>query len=228
MSSLQISEETFEALLKAAVIDSCYSELEKYPQKETIDKVDDSKVDSVIRKLIKRLKRKSVLVKMLYSISKAAAIFLIILGVGFIGLLQADEVRASCINFIETTYEKYIKYDIFNENVKTENIFEVGYIPSGYQLIDTFQDEIKYRKVYENGEKMVITIEYFIAKNSSFHIDNEGCSINEFTINDLTCQSFIYSNGKLNKLSMHTESGLFLIKGHISEKELKEIAINLK
>lgn len=226
MIKTQLSEEAFESLLRVAVIERCYGELDQYPSREELNLIDDSLVDPKIRKWIRTIERKSALKKIYRNVSKVAAVLLILCGLGFIGMLHVEEVRASCVNFFKTVYENFIRYDI--THTLSDNDFVVEYIPTGYELVDNFQDEIRNFKIFENENEIRLTIDFIAMQKIATYIDSENCIINDFWIEGNKCQSFIYDNEKENKLIMITESGTFIIKGKLPKEELEKIAKNLK
>lgn len=226
MDNTQLSEEAFDSLLRVAVIERCYEELDQYPSREELNLIDDSSVDRRLRKWIRKIERKAALKNMYRSVSKVAAILLILCGLGFIGLLQVEEVRASCVDFFKTVYEKFIRYDI--SSTSPENNFIVEYVPAGYQLVDNLWDENLNRKIYADEDGTRLTISFVLMQKVSGHVDNEDCTIDSFLINGNECQSHIYDNEKDNKLIMSTELGAFTIKGKLPKEELEKIAKNLK
>lgn len=201
MSDTYLSEEGFEALLKAAVIERCYEESGQYPPAEEIRKIFDSRTDLLIRKLIRKHRHKAILKKAVRGMSRAAAVILMVLGIAVGGLLQIDEVRASFVEFIKTIYEQYIRYDISNSGESYDTEFAVGYMSEGYELTEVLQVELISYKIYTNANGQQVTVKYITGNQLTEFIDNEDCIIYNFTVNDNECQCFIYDKEKDNKLS---------------------------
>lgn len=231
MGDTEMGDDVFEALLKAAVIERGYAELEQYPPKEEIDRSYRDTGDSAIRKLIKRFGKRKTIYRVLLRASKAAAVFLIITGIGFVILLQVDEVRVACVDFVKKTFSQYIRYDIAYDSDMEGKGFKAGYIPDGYVLTDTYRDTFTYWVTYENEEGNPLDMRCLLAGKISMQIDNEGFIIRDFMIGNNRCQSFIAAKdtgkSKFNKLTMHTEQGLIIVTGFLTEEEMIKIAENL-
>lgn len=224
-----INEGVFEALLQAVVIEKCYEELNQFPSEEQINKIDDSEADSIINDLIKKYKRKTMLKKISHGMTRAAAIFVFISGIAFVGFLQIEEVRASCIDFIKTIYEEYIRYDVNANSGSVANAKEIEYIPEGYELVYTFENEQVNSKIFENDSGKQIIIDQLFSNRITEQIDNEDCVVRNFEINGMEAQSFIYTKDKKdNKLFLHVDSNIIIISGPLSEEELIKIAKNIK
>lgn len=95
----EINNEIFEALLKAAAIQHGLNELEKYPAQEEINNPQISEAcEYRIKRMLKFCQyRQRLIIGFKYMMNIASA-FIFIFGIGFIVLLQFEEVRVVCYN----------------------------------------------------------------------------------------------------------------------------------
>lgn len=228
MARLDREDALFETMLRTAVIERSYQELEAYPADDIINEVDDSQYDNRIRKYIKRLEQKF-FVQKLYLYGKiATAAILIVIGITFTGFMNVKEAGASCARFIKTIYEKFIEYKFWDSPKESAMEYSLGYVPDGYDTVGVEQSSILKTITYENDNKEELTVEFFKEGNSVSQIDHEDCTVVDWKTNGWECQIYLYDNDKVNKLVMSSDIGLIVIRGNLSEEEFKKIGKNIK
>lgn len=224
----QLNEVIFEALLKTALIEFSYHELESYPTDEELEKMENSLIHLKMRRYIRFLEGQFLVKKLCFAGLRGAMAFLIVTGITFCGLLGADEVRASCLDFIKTIHERYIQYDINHNGEEKQFEYEISYLPEGYFLVNEIISKSNTQLICSNGKSEQIIINISHSKKMQIHIDNENCMVNDFMIGEWECQSFIYSNYKTNKLAMHSNNINIIIEGNLPEIELIKTAKNFE
>ncbi|WP_077612804.1 DUF4367 domain-containing protein [Clostridium sp. Marseille-P2415] len=228
MARLDREDALFETLLRTAVIERSYKELEAYPADDIINKVDDSQYDNRIRKYIKRLEQKF-FVQKLYLYGKiATAAIIMVIGVTFAGFMNAKEAGASCARFIKTIYEKFIEYKFLDSPKESAMEYSLGYVPDGYDAVGVEQSSLLKTITYENDNQEELTVEFFKEGNSVSQIDHEDCTVVDWKINGWECEIYLYDNDKVNKLIMSSDIGLIVIRGNLDEEEFKKIGKNIK
>lgn len=103
---------------------------------------------------IKKLFAKERIINTVHTVRRWVAAILLMLLVGACTVVAVDtEARASFFDWMRKVYEKSIIYEFFNEpQVKGLPVYELGWVPEGYEAVDVYQDEDSYSAIYVKGD----------------------------------------------------------------------------
>lgn len=168
-----LEDEIWESLLKAAVIENIQNELKDYPSEQEINRIVLPKhYEKRMRKILKHCRyRKNVKLSLRYG-KKIASVILVVMGISFTLLLSFDEVRAACQKVIIEIYDRYIRYSYTTDLSLDTTPINLGYVPTGYSMVDASFSGIDNYIVYQNIYGDSIKLNYD-TKKFSILIDNE-------------------------------------------------------
>ena len=86
---------------------------------------------------------------------------LLVMGISFSVFLFFNEVRAACQNVIIEIYDRYIRYS-YTADLSLENPpVHLGYVPTGYFIVEASNDSINNFIVYQNayGDSIILESE---------------------------------------------------------------------
>lgn len=231
------NEILFDALCKAAFTQYVTDEAKKLPSQEETDALFPAPKKG-LRHLKRALKAKKhgKPLSIIY-LRRAAVIMLATVSFAFGILLSNNEIRASIKDTIVEWYNEYIGFNFCGEKktvVENENEekllsdYEIGYIPDGFELVDTteFDHERSYMYCNEIGEYVCISITD--STNSTINADHENAEYTEITINGNTAY-FLYDD-TLKDGSITWSESVYTITvfGNTEKQELIKTAENIE
>jgi hypothetical protein len=171
-----IKETISEALLRRAVIDDHMNELDAIPSKDelavtyTFSARHETRMNALFKKEKLRKCR-----KVFFSAAKRVALFVVVFGSIFFGILLTSlNVRAVVRETIVEWLEKFTRYS-YNSDITQESnaAWHFDYMPSGYEMSDTFVLGAATYVVYTDEGATEITLLLSSADDTSLGIDNE-------------------------------------------------------
>ena len=159
---------------------------------------------------------------------RAAIIILAILTFGMVTVMSVEALRTGLFEMIEEIYEKYsqISYHQLSDEPIEDEVFieyQLGYIPIGYELVESYIDEITQIKtaVYSNGEK-IIRFRQTDIRNSSFMINTENAEREVILIEGIEMNYL--SNQGVQTIFWGKEKYAFIISGEIDKELIIKLA----
>ena len=151
-------------LFKCALIEGLSNRIDRQVAECTEDVVTSASHNRAMNKIVKG--SSSFGIKKIIALLVAAALLLTGCAV-----VYRDEIRT----FIEEVYESFmtLKYsEQGEENKIIEEVYELTYLPEGYELNDTFTCETMIRSIFVN-ENLIISFEQFPLDRAHSYIDIE-------------------------------------------------------
>lgn len=220
--------EIWEVLLKTAVIENCYREVEKYPSVDELNSIQlPARYDRKMRNLLKRCAYYKKIKSFLQYAWKAAVFSFAVLGIAFVIFIQFDEVRAACQNVITYVYEEFFQFD-FISSEDDEGSLELGFVPEGFVLEEMEKDESGTYILYKDAYDRRIEVSCF-ANSRTFYMDNEQYIVSDIQINNVNGKLFeSKASGFENHVIWNTEKGYYYIASSLDKDTLLKIAENIK
>lgn len=220
--------EIWEVLLKTAVIENSYHEIEEYPTVDELSKIQlPVRYDRKMRNLLKRCAYHKKLKAFLRYAWKAAVFSFAVLGIAFVIFIQFDEVRAACQNVITYVYEEFFQFD-FISSEDDEGSLELGFVPEGFVLEEMEKDESGTYILYKDAFERKIKVSYFV-NSRTIYMDNEQYLVSNIQVNGVEGKLFVSKeNGFDNYIVWNTEKGYFTVSSSLDTDVLLKIAENIK
>ena len=221
-------DDLFDSLLALALYETSLSESENYPEDE-IEKITLSEeCDTKIRKMGRRVKYTRFLKSSARSVSKVVAGIAVVMGISFCTLLLNSEVRAACYSAIVTFYEKYVEILIHPSAQDEKPEITVGYIPEGYKLTDSDNNEYMSTLIFYNDAGHRLFIQHSQI-STNLQADMEHYQIRDIVIHTYPGKLFLTSDPDFtNMLVWYKDEDTYTIIADLPEDVLIKIAKNLK
>ena len=196
------------------------------PEPETV--VFSKEHEEAMRKLFRK-ERNKLFFKKVSKYSKRAAVFLLaVIVMSGIAVFSVEAWRVRVMNFFIEMSETHSDIRFGGNSAKSDSYtsdeITLGYIPKGFRLE---KRDVKGSMVSLafKGEK-----DYFVFSKSDItsriRIDTENASVKKTKINGQ--EALFSSNKNINILVWHDEESSFTLTGTVEEKEMVEIAENIK
>lgn len=225
MINKKVDEAVFDALLEQAfsdVIEEDFKKIKEESEPCSISSETDHKIRAMIAKAEKQRKPKHT-----NTILRAAAVVLIVmLNLGLIGILMVPSVNAEVRNVFAELFEKYTAYENNEQDsfIVTTGEYEIGYIPSKFELIYNDDCQILFRESNQGNGYISINI-----SNEDFartSLDSEYEQIKNVKIHGK--DSLLHFSGVDYTLFWHDGYHFITMLSNIDEVELLKIANNIK
>ena len=147
-------------------------------------------------------------------------------------------IREPVVHFIVETFEKFSSVVFANDKSENDihiddnlvlNVIKPNYIPKGYALESSFEQQTVFQSVYINSENNnTIVYSQYINDESVFQVNTEGIEYDDIFIGNY--EGISYSNKGNNTVMFSTDDNIFMITSQINMEEIIKIAesINLK
>ena len=228
-------EDVLDGLITAALRQNAIEEVDNAPSDEELKKMFplEHRHRRLLRKYTKREKRPRTQPLPVIYLKRVAIIVLSVITISFGLLMTNTEVRAAVKKAVVEFFDKYVKINLSNSDIEEDDfsnidLITIGYIPNGFELVDS--DESKNTREY-------------------MYFDDEGNYLNvsidksEFTENNADIEKTDYE-----KINIGNHKGYILYKeeeqdgviifgnkhitvtltGIVSKEELVKIAESIK
>lgn len=228
----KLNEDVFDAVLQRAFCDYTDERLSSYPDCSTLAKMYPlpKKEKRAFDRAAKELKYGKSLVRVY--LVRVAVIFLCIITLGAGVMMTSTEVRAAVKNVIVEWFDKYTHFSFVATDTGSgdfENVEDVkiGYIPDGYELINTDESSISITYVYSSNNTDLL-IDIFENEASELFPDNERSKYSIIQINGHESW-IIYDEENISGTLILIGSKVSVsISGSLPKKELIKIAECIK
>lgn len=243
--SVNVQNEVFNGYLTACFKQFVAEEALKLPSDEEISKM-YPKAKKVPRKYIRRAKAKKYN-KPLYLVylRRAATVCLVLLSLAFGVIITAEGVREEIADTVMTWFEKHANFDYSksNESAETDKNsnetdkndvvsdmqnLKIGYIPQGFELSSSTEENILREYLYfaENGDYLLIGI--YDSESSETGLDNENTEYEAVTIDGREIHVFYDEVERIGNVITGNSSYYIAITGICEKEELIKIIENIK
>lgn len=196
---------------------------------ESVELSYDPKYSNEFRRRLKAIKIKQSWTNKVGSITKWAAIFVLVPIISFSTILAVNvEARAKFLGWIVETYPEFSTFTpkVTGKNDNSVDLaeFNIGYIPEGFQLDDVRESHrmLVYSYISEDNEKMFNV--RLIDAEASYNVnyDTEGAEIEEFIFKG--AEAYTWQNKGFTFLIWYQDGMRCNIIGDISNDEAIKIA----
>lgn len=223
-----LNEDILDAVLQRVFCDYTDEQLASYPDCETLAKMYPlpKKERRAFDRAVKETKYGKTLVRVY--LSRAAVIFLCIIALGTGVMMTSQTVRAAVKHVIIEQFEKYNLFKILNTETGS-NDFEsvedvkIGYIPDGYELVNTDEIPGNITYVYFLSED-AFTIDVFENETTDLFPDNERSQYSKTDINGHEAWIIYDENNGSGSLILVGAKISVSISGNLPKNELIKIA----
>lgn len=228
----KLNEDVFDAVLQRAFCDYTDESLASYPDCSTLAKMYPlpKKEKRAFDRAAKETEYGKSLVRVY--LVRVAVIFLCIITLGAGVMMTSTEVRAAVKNVIVEWFDKYTHFSFVATDTGSgdfENVEDVkiGYIPDGYELINTDESSISITYVYSSNNTDLL-IDIFENEASELFPDNERSKYSIIQINGHESW-IIYDEENISGTLILIGSKVSVsISGSLPKKELIKIAECIK
>ena len=228
----KLNEDVFDAVLQRAFCDYTDERLASYPDCSTLAKMYPlpKKEKRAFDRAAKEAEYGKSLVRVY--LVRAAVIFLCIITLGAGVMMTSGSVRAAVKNVIVEWFDKYTHFSFVATDTGSgdfENVEDVkiGYIPDGYELINTDESSISITYVYSSNNTDLL-IDIFENEASELFPDNERSKYSIIQINGHESW-IIYDEENISGTLILIGSKVSVsISGSLPKKELIKIAECIK
>lgn len=228
----KLNEDVFDAVLQRAFCDYTDERLASYPDCSTLAKMYPlpKKEKRAFDRIAKEAEYGKSLVRVY--LVRVAVIFLCIITLGAGVMMTSTEVRAAVKNVIVEWFDKYTHFSFVATDTGSgdfENVEDVkiGYIPDGYELINTDESSISITYVYSSNNTDLL-IDIFENEASELFPDNERSKYSIIQINGHESW-IIYDEENISGTLILIGSKVSVsISGSLPKKELIKIAECIK
>lgn len=230
--SPEINEEIFESLLKIAAKDAMRREMDALPSLEELNKL-YTPPESVNKKFYTAIDKKvraAKVRKFIHSFAKAAAVFFVVVIVGFGALMSVEASRNFIINTFADIRDEYVLLDFMaqDEPVYVETAeFVLGYIPEGFEIYSSVRLSEFHIVIFTNELGDEIIIDHHLSSDITKGIDNERRDFSVITMNGN--EAFFFQSRYYyarNQILWVYGNNVISISTTLCENELMRIAEN--
>jgi len=227
---LTIDDAVFEERLKAALIRAAELDYGNKPSDEELERTvhPSPRLERRMKALLRnprryvRSRRKPIYLKVLQTAASVAVALAVLLATA---MAVSPTVRAAVVGFVRSWFSDRVIYE--TQPTVIEGEFTFGYIPVGFELVDTIRTDHYIRYTYSNSDSTPITI---TVSNGKHELDNEHSDYVQTTIGD--CITDVYkSNDPLYPniivIYMDANKAIVDIISQVDLDELTKIAENI-
>ena len=228
MSVSQLSDSVFEALLRQAVIDNIYEEIDSLPPDEVLAEMytfsDAHK--KRMKKLFASEARKETLRNAVKWGKRAAAVIVIVVAILSGSFMLVPQVRAVVAQTLIEWYEQFVRFtSSASETDKTS--LEPRYIPEGFAEVVREETPTISTIIYMNDDSMTVAFQSAHV-SGSISIDSEDKKYSMTAIDGVEYHFFdAEDSGAENSIAWETNGQRYVITSAISIDEMLKIAVSV-
>ena len=234
-----LRESIFEAYLTAALREHMRKEAESAPSDEELrkmfprDKKDEKRLKEYIRLERKQEKRERGQSAPLVFLKRAAIIAMAVVSLSTAVMLTDTDIRAAVEHAVVEFFDKYAKVNFrYSDDAGDEvDIYKlsIGYIPDGYELIESDEEE-PYRDYmyYSDKDDLFLSIGISYSNNTESDVDIEHMDMTEITVNGYNGYMFYNEEMQAGCLLLGNQVLAISVDVELSKDELIRIAENIK
>lgn len=183
-----------------------------------------------VKRIIRRTSHSAI-----YRFLRSVACILLIATIGIGSILTVNvEARAAVIKWIKEQFETYQGYIFKGENVDDAELsrYYLGWIPEGYELVFSDEDENGGTYVYTDEQGRIAQFNYIYGQQgSATFIKTEGYDKYAITVNGLPAELYVAIEEKDSDGIIWTDDSrnvIFHFSAHVDRESLIKIAENVE
>lgn len=228
----QLRKEITEVILRRAVIDAHEQDMAEFPPDEELAKIYkfSEAHEARMRALFRRVRRREIFGKM-YTVSKRAAIIVLIMATVSFGILLTDSrVQASVRETVISWYERFTLFR-FRGNGAIDDADEwfPAYVPSGFYANEIINMYIGRFIILKNPAGDYIVFNYRPAEGTIAGIDNEYTRLETLTLDgiDYFVVTPLPGSEHHSQVIWRMNGYVFLLLSHLDAETLLEMAVSV-
>ena len=229
MSTKQVNDELFDVILENAFSESFNRELERYEAFAT--KLSDATPTKEHRKCAQDAYKKKTRPKLIRiaTLRRIAVAILIVLSIWNVLMLCSPTVQAAVKDTLGKFFDKYICFDFSkNDDFITIGSYKLGYITSGYRIIESSTIEEYEKYVFSNGTDD-IRLRVMPSSISKAESDIEKRKMQPIHIRSYVAYALLNDDStEPTVVIWGDENRSFILIGNLSLAELTKIANSLE
>ncbi|MDR2648157.1 MAG: DUF4367 domain-containing protein [Clostridiales bacterium] len=224
------NEKIFDTLLEIAVEEALLQEISGMPSCEELDKIytPSPAMDKRIRRIISRHELSKNANAFFKITGKAAAGFLVLLGISATVIFSVDASRNYVINSFIQWYDNHTSVQFHtNENLSLFDKYSFNYIPEGFTITNSFFDNVKKTYVFTNDDGENIILILTSSYTSDLEIDNEKSDFSLIKIHNQ--DAFLFegkSDDEVNTVIWKNDDVIFELLSNLNKTQLISMAEN--
>ena len=242
----KVQEEIFDGMLRAALKEYVIQEGNALPPKEELDKKYPSSKKELKKYLrIAKARKYNISLPLLY-LRRAAVVFLVFVSVTFGVLITNGEVRAAIRNAVVEWYDEYAQIS-FSESADKSNTsktddestseaeeipdlkdLKIGYIPEGFELSNSTEEDISRVNTYLSESGKCIIIGLYASGSADLTADVEKTEYEEIYIGGNEAYVFYSEAEQTGVLIFGNVKNTVWIQAMCDRSEIIKIAENIK
>ena len=234
---IRTDEEVDNQLMDAIIVTGCHELIKSEnfePTEEELNKAVSKDFDDEMENFFQRFndegqfqKRQKRVNKFKDVMLKISACFAILVLILIITVVSSEAAQVVFMNTYVKVFDIKTDFSIISEDeqINVDNEIKLfGYIPSGFELTETFDNDDLYMATFENSDGEFITIK--IMEESAVTIDSEETDVVERNIGGNDCY-ISDKDGTVNVFFIKNERG-YIIESNTDMHEIKKIIENIK
>lgn len=234
MKKTELNDRLFNTVLKAAVEENFWRELDEMPEEKELrpEYLPSPALKQKIRQAVKKGNRRAVLQKIRKAAKRAAVIAVILISVVMGSLLSVEASRNAIFNSVLEWKADHV--DIyFRQEEKPQpegtGIYKPQYIPEGFVESKSEKVGSAYRTEYQNREKVSIAFEQLPVSTGKTMMDTEHSTYQEIAMNGQKAYLLeAKTPGDETQIIWQVDKGSLKLSSKIDKKELIQMAESVK
>ncbi len=230
MNSTPIDKGIFEMMLRQAVKDNFFEELDSLPSNDKLAQQYSfsTEFDYKMQKLFSKERHKEIVATILGWTKRAVAVITIIVALSFATLLTSTEVRAAVIDTVVQWFEGFTKFTSQSTQEEQDRIWTPSYLPDGFMEESTNLLPGMFTTDYRNAENHRITLTVTQSDNS-ISVNNENVDYSILTSDKMTYHIFQSKlSDKYSTIIWFSDGYSLALDAMLPTQELLKIAKSIK
>lgn len=201
--------------------------IENFKEYEGVELLHEPEYSNGFRRRLRPIKIKKSWTKKIGSITKWAAIFVLVPIISLSTILAVNvEARAKFLGWIVETYPEFSTFTPKLEEGDKDNVdmsaFNINYVPEGFQLEETYESRHMIEYTYYTEDDRIMMIRLSNPRTLNVNYDTEGVEIEEFTLKE--AEAFTWHTKGMTSLVWYQDGFRGNITGNLSKDEIIKVA----
>ena len=234
---IRTDEQVDEKLMDAIIIAGCHELIKSEnfaPTEEELKKIESKELDDKMKEFFLKLgdeekfqKRRKRVAKFKNVMLKISACFAVLFLISVVVVASSEAAQVVFMNTYVEVFDISTDFHITSEGeqIPVDIEFEqFGYIPFGFEIVESFDNDYLYIATLENSDGKYIVIQ--ISQEANITIDTEDAKVTEKYIGDKNC--FISEKNGITTIFFMYNERAYLIESDINMEEIEKIIKNIK
>lgn len=230
-----LKEDVFDTVLASAFAEYVDREMESYPSQKKLDEMYPIHKDG-LRKIKRSIKKSRPGSKAVVYFRRVAVVFIAAVEL-FAGVMATStEVRRAVGDAIVSWFDKFASISFGDEPhlpaetkiIENVDSFEIGYVPDGLALVETFEDKDNRKYTYSSDDGRFLHISIYSTNSAEYAGDIELSQYDPLKINDVEGHIFYNIEERFGSLFFKNSGYTVMISCILDRDELIKVAENIK